>query len=88
MYCTPVETKTARKNCRCTYCGETIFSGEMYMCWDSIEYTRFTSKLHLECSDELDGRLGSFEYIPHNNERPPNTDKFYNMVKYLENKEG
>lgn len=62
--------RKARKQCKCTYCAESIHIGEEYVFqkgnWDG---RWFESKMHPECfdamSDDDDG-----EYLPYYNERP------------------
>lgn len=73
MYCTPTETRKARKQHRCTYCAEQIEVGEKYYRWMSVnEGKAFTNKMHPECLDfsEEDSYGGYFEYIPYEGDRP------------------
>jgi ribosomal protein S27AE len=71
-YYTPIQTLVARKEHRCTNCGESINAGDAYKRWSSVENVWFTSKMHPECLqwllDDADG--GEFEYTPYDGERP------------------
>ncbi len=76
MYCTPTETRKARKPHRCTYCAEQIEVGDQYLRWMSvIDGKAITNKMHPECLTflEEDACGGYFEYIPYEGERPPMT---------------
>ena len=73
MYCTPIETRKARKEHVCTYCGEAIEIRETYRRWASYaEGKAFANEMHPECltflQDESDG-LG-FEYALYDGARP------------------
>lgn len=73
MYCTPTETRTARKSHRCTYCDEQIEIGDQYLRWMSVNNgNAVTNKMHPECLAflEEDAYNGYFEYIPYEGERP------------------
>lgn len=85
MFCTPRTLKTAKKNHRCTYCGDPIISGDKYYSWVSIDDGKFfRSKMHPECVDGLDVDYeGENTYHPYYNERLTGVDKFSDMVKYL-----
>lgn len=85
MFCTIRTLKTARKNHRCTYCGDPIIAGDKYYTWESVDDSWFHSKMHPECVDALyDDYEDSFdEYQPFDNERPVGADKFSDMVKYI-----
>ena len=66
-----VKDVIARKQHRCTNCGEPIMVGEIYKRWVSVEDGWFTSKMHKECLQSLiDESDGEFEYTPYNGERP------------------
>ena len=76
MYCTPSETRTARKQHRCTYCAEQIEAGEQYLRWMSVNDGKAaTNKVHPECLAilEEDAYGGYFEYDLYGGERPPMT---------------
>ena len=71
MYCTPPETRTAKKMHQCMNCGEMIEVGEQYMRWVSFDDTATTNKMHQECLEALqDDSSGFFEYSPYSGERP------------------
>ena len=73
MYCTPPETRTARKPHRCTNCAEVIEPGEVYKRWMSVEDGRATkNKMHPECLEALqeDAEGGYFDYMIYGGERP------------------
>lgn len=69
---TPTQTLTARKDHRCTNCGQLIQAGDQYMRWVSFDDSAFTNKMHPECLDSLqdDAEYGEFEYMPYSGERP------------------
>ena len=69
MYCTPVKTRKAQREHRCTNCGEMILKGEMYNVWESVEETWFKNKMHPECYESMCDE-GEFEYMPFSGERP------------------
>jgi hypothetical protein len=86
MFCTPTETKTAKKNHRCTYCGDPIYAGDTYKAWTSFDGYAFNSKMHPECLNDLRETNDPYddgEYNPYDNDRPQNSDVFFNMVKFL-----
>ena len=61
---------TARKDHRCTYCGESISKGEKYTYQQGNWNGRwFESKMHNECFADL-CESGDGEYTPYSNERP------------------
>ncbi|SIT50470.1 hypothetical protein BN2476_830041 [Paraburkholderia piptadeniae] len=67
-------TPIARKNHHCSWCGERIESGSMYMRTAGINDGDFqVGKFHPECdaaaTDEF-RRDPGFEYLPYDNERP------------------
>lgn len=74
MYCTPEETRKARKPHQCTNCGEVIPAMSEYVRWMSVETgdKAYLSRMHPECLNSLrenaDGR--GFEYTPFGGERP------------------
>jgi predicted RNA-binding Zn-ribbon protein involved in translation (DUF1610 family) len=76
MYCTEVETLTARKPHRCTSCGEIINAGEQYLRWRSYDCGEaFTSKMHPECRAMHDDDAqhlgeGEWEYSAYSHDRP------------------
>ena len=72
MYCTKPETRKARKEHRCTNCGETIEIGTEYNRWASYDSKAFANKMHKECLKSLqnDADGDSFEYSPYGGERP------------------
>lgn len=74
MFCSPTETRVARKRHRCTSCGEWIEPGETYKRWASIETgdSPLTSKMHPECLEgHTQGAIcGEFEYSLYDNDRP------------------
>lgn len=79
MYCTPTETRTARKSHRCTYCAEQIEVGEQYLRWMNVDNDKaVTNKLHPECLAFLEENAcgEQFEYPLYEGERPigMNTD--------------
>lgn len=60
MYCTPPETRTARKPHHCTNCGEAIEVGQKYQRWMSIDDGKsHTNMMHQECLDALNEECGS-----------------------------
>jgi hypothetical protein len=72
-YCTPVETRVARKSHVCTWCSEPIRPGDTYKRWASMEDSCFTNKIHMECLDPLQQECRESwegEYIPYEGERP------------------
>lgn len=73
MYCTPTQKQKARKQHRCTYCGQIINIGEEYARWASYEDgTSAQNKMHPECLESLQAEAenGVFEYTPYSGERP------------------
>jgi hypothetical protein len=64
------EDRKARKDHRCTYCGEDINKGDVYVFqkgnWDG---RWFESKMHPECFDDM-CENGDGEYTCYSNERP------------------
>ena len=73
MYCTPDETRKARKLHKCTYCAQPIQAGETYKRWMSIneDGISFANKMHHECLDYLQTEHGDGgEYTPYVNARP------------------
>lgn len=72
MTYTPPQMLTARKNHRCTNCGQSIQAGAMYARWVSFDDSAFTNKMHPECLRALqeDADYGSFEYMLYSGERP------------------
>ena len=69
MFCTPPETRKARKEHFCTYCGEKILPGETYQAWRSVDATWFANKMHPECLADLQ-EWGDGEYTAYCGERP------------------
>lgn len=71
MFCSPLETRKARKRHRCTNCGHMIEAGETYNRWMSVDDSMFTNKMHLECYEALvAGENGYWEYSPYDGEPP------------------
>jgi hypothetical protein len=73
MYCTPVETLSARKVHRCDSCGQLIAVGDNYKRWRTYDQgDAGTSKMHPEClaMHETDAAGEQWEYSPHGHERP------------------
>ncbi len=71
-YYSPTKKVIARKQHRCTNCGEAINAGETYMSWQSVDDGWFNNKMHPECLESLidDADGGHFEYVPFSGERP------------------
>lgn len=68
-------TKTARKEHRCSYCGEPIPAGDRYVYQTGIYDGRwFVSRMHSECFGDL-VESGEDEYILYSNERPSGAAK-------------
>jgi hypothetical protein len=68
-----LERVKARKQHKCTWCGQPIFKGEDYVKWNSVEDSWFTNKMHGDCLEALDEEIragGDCEYAPYDNERP------------------
>ena len=73
MYSTPPETRTARKQHRCTYCAELIEVGAQYLRWMSVDDGKaMANKMHPECISFLENEhgYGYFEYDLYGGERP------------------
>lgn len=72
FYREPVSRK-ARKDHRCTYCGEAIQRGEVYSeqtgVWDG---KAFRSRFHSECFEDLCD--GEGEFTPYSQDRPRKDD--------------
>lgn len=69
------EHRRARKEHRCTYCGEMIPVGEVYVYQTGVyEESWYTSKMHDECFDAMT-ETGEEEYMPYSNERPSSTKR-------------
>jgi hypothetical protein len=71
MYWTPAETRKARTEHRCTWCGQKILQGEKYLRWASYDggYCD-TNKMHPECHEAACDGLSDFEYVLYEGERP------------------
>lgn len=71
-YCTHQQILVARKDHRCTNCGQAILAGDTYIRWASFDDSVFTNKMHQECLlsllEDADGY--EFEYMPYSGERP------------------
>lgn len=69
---TPPQMLTARKDHRCTNCGQVIQIGDQYARWASFDGRAFTNKMHQEClrSLQYEAEGDEFEYIPYSGERP------------------
>jgi len=66
----PPETRKARKDHRCIYCGELINKNDTYTFQKgNYEGRWFESKMHPECFDDL-CEWGDGEYTPYSNTRP------------------
>ena len=70
MFNTNVRTVKARRQHRCTSCGELILIGDAYKRWVTLEDSAFTSKMHPECykaheKDSLRDGGGAWEYSPY-----------------------
>lgn len=64
--------RKARKDHRCSYCGEQIHSGEYYEFQSGVWEGRwFNSHMHPECFEEM-CESGEGEYDLYVNERPKN----------------
>lgn len=59
-------SRKARKDHKCTYCGEKIYKGELYRRWANVDDCFFTNKCHHECVEVM----GYDEYCPYIEERP------------------
>jgi len=72
MYCTPAETRKARKVHVCDNCGLWINVGSEYKRWMSVDIDcASANKMHPECLQSLqDDSDGSFEYMQYSGERP------------------
>ena len=69
-FCSESKVRKAGKNHRCTYCGEGIASGEMYLFQKGRYDGRwYESKMHPECFNDIE-TSEDYEYIPYSNERP------------------
>ena len=72
-FCSEQKLVFARKNHRCTWCGQVIQKGVGYWSWTGvIDNGWSTSKVHLECLEPLDEECheNGGEYEPFCNERP------------------
>lgn len=73
MFCSERTQPTAKKNHRCTWCGQHILAGTKYNKWSSVDDGWFMNKMHDECYDAMheEFRLSwDNEYTPYDNERP------------------
>lgn len=73
MYCTPAETRKAKKQHQCTNCAEPIEIGTTYARWMSVDDGKgFSNKMHMECLHSLidENGAGFWEYSPYGGERP------------------
>ena len=62
--------RTAKKQHRCTFCGEAINTGDQYVFQKgNWEGTWFETKMHPECFDDM-VEYGDGEYTMYSNERP------------------
>lgn len=74
-YATPPTTiKAARKDHRCTWCGQKIDAGQPYERWRwySDDGEADTCKMHPECVAALDAQIaydGDNEFMPYGNAR-------------------
>lgn len=67
-------TQAAKKEHRCSWCGEQIVIGESYLRSRVVfEGEPQTNKLHIECADAAadDYREWGEGYMPYENQRPP-----------------
>lgn len=74
MFCSIASKVKARKDHRCTSCGEIIVKGEDYIKWNSVEDSWFSNKMHQECYDahEEDAKEwgdGQWDYMPYSYSR-------------------
>jgi hypothetical protein len=75
----PTQELTARKQHKCTWCGQPIMKGERYWRWCSISEGTYatTSKMHPECREACQKDAREFGqddgYMPYENQRggPP-----------------
>ena len=77
MYCTPAETRKARKQHQCMFCAETIKEGDEYSRWMCIDDGKSKANImHVECLEYLVDAHGSgyFEYTPYSGDRPSMND--------------
>lgn len=66
----PHQDRVARKEHRCTYCGEAINARDEYVYQTGVyDGAWYVSKMHPECFEDL-GRYEEGEYTPYSNERP------------------
>lgn len=73
MFVTATQLIIAKKEHRCTWCGQKILKGEKYSKWKSVDDSWFTSKMHAEChtaANDENHYWGDYEYVPFDNERP------------------
>jgi hypothetical protein len=72
MFNTDPQILTARKQHRCTSCGEAIQVSEKYHRWVTFDDTATTSKMHPECLEmhQREECYGEWEYSPYSHERP------------------
>jgi hypothetical protein len=74
MYVSPATALRARKEHRCTWCGEAISPGSEYLRWMSVDDSMYTNKMHRECFDACHEECtfyGEDAYMPFDNHRPP-----------------
>ena len=71
-FCSEQKFVKARKDHRCTWCGETISKGENYWKWTGVIDAWTTSRVHPECLEPLDEECADNggEYNPFHGERP------------------
>jgi hypothetical protein len=72
MYVGPAVALRARKEHRCTWCGEAIPPASEYLRWMSVDDSMYTNKMHRECFDACHEEDEN-EYAPFDNDRPPPT---------------
>lgn len=72
MFISPTLKVKARKPHVCTYCGEAIEKGDVYLYWTNYDGAWVANRLHLECREALmeDYDIHGGEYMPYENVRP------------------
>jgi len=71
-FCSDPKLVNARKDHRCTWCGETILKSENYWKWTGVIDAWTTSRVHPECMEPLNEECADNggEYNPFHGERP------------------
>ncbi len=78
-HCFSLTYRKARKNHRCTSCGQPIHKNELYLHWANVDDHFFTNKLHFECYDTISG-----EYNLYAQGRPPHRLTNHGLVLLFE----